>query len=82
MLQRNTSGYPKDFPTLDPPRRVWPGEDIDHDGPLAGFTPVDELDDEPPRETTSGNTDDTPVTSADDGEPRARQTSTSRGDKK
>lgn len=45
MLLRNTSGYTKDLPTLDPPQRVPPGGEIEHDGPIAGFTPVDELED-------------------------------------
>lgn len=44
MLQRNTSGYPLQLPTFDPPVRLEPGEDINHDQRLAGCTPVDELD--------------------------------------
>lgn len=42
MLLRNTSAYTKDLPTLG--LRVYPGDEIEHDGPIAGFTPVDELD--------------------------------------
>lgn len=44
MLQRNTSGYPLDLPTLGLGRLIHPGEDFDHEERLAGFTPVDELD--------------------------------------
>lgn len=44
MLQRNTSGYPLDLPTLGLGRLIHPGEDFDHEERLAGFTPVEELD--------------------------------------
>jgi hypothetical protein len=40
MRQRNTSGYPLDLPTLDPPVTVPAGGEIDHDQLLAGFMPV------------------------------------------
>lgn len=44
MLQRNTSGYPIELPTLGLGRLIHPGEDFDHEERLAGFTPVDELE--------------------------------------
>ena len=44
VLQRNTSGYPLQLPTLGLGRLIHPGEDFDHDTRLAGFTPVEELD--------------------------------------
>jgi hypothetical protein len=44
VLQRNTSGYPIELPTLGLGRQIHPGEDFDHEERLAGFTPVEELD--------------------------------------
>jgi hypothetical protein len=44
VLQRNTSGYPLDLPTLSLGRLIYPGEDFDHEERLAGFTPVSELE--------------------------------------
>jgi hypothetical protein len=44
VLQRNTSGYPIELPTLGLGRQIHHGEDFDHEERLAGFTPVNELD--------------------------------------
>lgn len=68
MLQRNTSGAALLLPTLTPPVTVQPGDDIDHEEPLAGFTPVAEFKDQAPPDG-----DTKPATKA--------ETSTSRGDK-
>lgn len=40
MLQRNTSGYRLTVPELG--REFGPGDEVDHDHPICGFTPVDE----------------------------------------
>lgn len=41
MRQRNPGPHPLILPTLDPPRQVEEGEEIDHPELLAGFEPVD-----------------------------------------
>lgn len=38
MLQRNTSGYRLMVPELC--RELGPGDEVDHDHPICGFTPV------------------------------------------
>jgi hypothetical protein len=77
VLQRNTSGYPIELPTLGLGRLIHPGEDFDHETRLAGFTPVEELDngdaaggepgDEKPATESASDTetsDDTPSSGA------------------
>lgn len=44
MRQRNPGPHPVILPTLDPPREVQEGEEIDHPELLAGFEPVDPPD--------------------------------------
>jgi hypothetical protein len=68
VLQRNTSGIAIILPTLDPPVTVLPGEEIDHDEPLAGFQPADDDRGEQPRDTTSTNTKPDGSTSGNAGE--------------
>lgn len=42
MRQRFTGDYPADFPTLDPPLAVGPGEVVDLPDLVPGFEPVDD----------------------------------------
>jgi hypothetical protein len=44
VRQRNPGPHPLILPTLDPPREVLEGEEIDHPELLAGFEPVDPAD--------------------------------------
>ena len=69
MRQRNPGPHPLILPTLDPPRQVEEGEEIDHPELLAGFEPVDPADSpaasDPPadsaeEETDPGGDEDTP----------------------
>ena len=40
MRQKNVFPYALVLPTVDPPVEVQPGGELDHDGLLAGFEPV------------------------------------------
>jgi hypothetical protein len=65
VLQRNTSGIAIILPTLDPPVTVLPGDEIEHDDPLAGFTPVDEdKDNGPDTAPETGDGDKKPASKA------------------
>lgn len=63
MRQRNISGYPLSIPTLG--KLVYPGADIDFDELLAGFIPVDDIEDESDQDNESGDGFGKPGKSAD-----------------
>lgn len=53
MLQRNVSGGPLIIPEI--PASVPPNGEIDHEEPLAGFEPVDQVDAGDPPDQTGGD---------------------------
>lgn len=74
MRQINPGPYPRILPTLDPPREIQEGEEIDYPDLLAGFEPVDP--EEPPSaaagDPEGGESPEPPASpedGGDDGEP-------------
>lgn len=53
MRQRNTHPHPLMI-TGDNPATVYPGDEIDHPHPLAGFEPVENENDEPESDSEPG----------------------------
>ena len=76
MRQRNPGPHPLILPTLDPPREVLEGEEIDHPELLAGFEPVDPAptadEDVPGDQSAPEPADDAPETSAAKTKPARR----------